>query len=105
MAETMGLLHPITLNTRSRASRIARRRNSGSSMIVSIMSKLPPELNPFPAPRRRATLVSGSRSTASQTSASWRCIAGLTELRPGESRVMRSTPAAGRSKVSSSKSA
>ena len=83
IADTIGLLHPITLNTRSRASRMARRRNSGSSMIVSIMSKLPPELNPLPAPRSRATRVSGSRSTASHTSASWRCMAGAHRVEAG----------------------
>src|SRR4051812_2912548 len=73
-------------------------------MIPSSSSKLPPALNALPAPWITATFVSASRSTASHTSASWRCIDASTAFSPGPSRVMRSTPSAGRSKRRSGKS-
>src|SRR4029079_16544514 len=72
-------------------------------MIPSSSSKLPPALNALPAPWITATFVSGSRSTASHTSASCRCIDMFTALRPGDSSVMRSPPSAGRSNVRSGK--
>ena len=42
-----------------------------------------PPRTPSPRPGSTTTLVSVSRSTVSQTSASWRCTAGLTALSPG----------------------
>ncbi len=105
MAETIGFEQLMTLKTRSRASRMMRSRVASSPINDSIMSKFPPDENPLPAPCSRATLVSGSRSTASQTSASWRCMAAFTELSPGESSVMRRTASDGRSNRSSVKSA
>src|SRR5581483_11235808 len=66
----------------------------------SIRSKLPPAEKALPAPWSRATRVSGSRSTARQMSASCRCTSGPTAFSPGPSMVMRSTPSAGRSRVS-----
>src|SRR5688572_15327360 len=74
-------------------------------MIPAISSKLPPAEKAFPAPRSRATLVSGSLSTTVQTSASCRWTSGPTELSPGPSSVMRRTPSLGRSKVRPSNSA
>ena len=65
----------------------------------SMSSKLPPAENALPAPCSTTANVSGSRSTASHTSASWRCIAGPVALSPGPSSVIRSTCSAGRSNV------
>ena len=67
-------------------------------MRSSSSSKLPPAENALPAPWSSATRTSGSRSTASHTSASSRCTSWSTALRPGPSSVIRSTPSAGRSK-------
>ena len=52
----------------------------------------------MPAPEIIATRTSGSRSTASHTSASSRWTSGSTALRPGPSSTTCSTPGAGRSK-------
>src|SRR5690348_6891468 len=74
-------------------------------MMPSSSSKLPPAEKPRPAPVNRATRVSGSRSMASQTSASSRWTRASTALRLGASSTTSSTPRSGRSKRSPSKAA
>ena len=96
IADTIGFEQSMTLTTRSRASRIVRRRAVvvGDHRVDQLEAAAGRE-RLARAPQQGDVASSGSRSTVSQTSASWRCAAGPTAFRPGASRVIRSTPSRG----------